>query len=317
MDTVAYAAINRDDAIREKSSSGAVFYELAKRVIENGGVVYGAKYDENWAVVHGHTNTLDGLNDFLGSKYVQSSVIDEYTDAEKNLKTGRFVLFSGTPCQIEGLKCFLRKEYEKLLTVDFVCHGVPSPAVWKSYFEEIANGREVKSISFRDKTEGWIHFSLRMDFIDGSQHRQTQQDNLYMRGFLQDIILRPSCYQCRFKTIERNSDITLADYWGVNKVIPDMFDDKGTSLILIHSEVGKNLWVNVQDGFRSCQIDIGEVVERNKNAVSSVAMSSKRADFYEKGTTDFDYLNILTKIPLRRKVARKAKNVVKKMMGRS
>lgn len=317
MNTVAYAAINRDNVIREKSSSGAVFYELAKRVIENGGIVCGAKYDEDWSVVHGHTDTLDGLNDFLGSKYVQSSVADEYKGAEKNLKAGRNVLFAGTPCQIEGLKCFLGKEYENLFTVDFICHGVPSPTVWTQYLDEVANGREVKSVSFRDKTEGWLHFSLRMDFNDGSQHRQTQQNDLYMKGFLQDIYLRPSCYQCRFKTIERNSDITLADYWGVNKVLPDMFDDKGTSLILIHSEAGKSLWKEVQDGFRSCQIDIGEVVERNKNAVSSVAMPSKRADFYGKGTIDFDYLYTLTKTPLKKKAIRKAKNVVKKMIGRS
>ena len=317
MNTVAYAAINKDDAIREKSSSGAVFYEFARRVIENGGVVYGARYDEDWSVVHGHTESMDGIDDFLGSKYVQSNVADEYKDAEKNLKAGRTVLFSGTPCQIEGLKYFLGKEYENLLTVDFICHGVPSPAVWKNYLNEVANGREVRSISFRDKTEGWLHFSLRMDFSDGSQHRQTQQEDLFMKGFLQDIYLRPSCYQCRFKTVERNSDITLADYWGVNKVLPDMFDDKGTSLILIHSEAGKSLWTDVRDGFRSCQIDVGDVEKRNKNVISSVAMPSKRADFYRKGTIDFDYLRDLTKIPLQKIVVRKAKNVVKKMIGKN
>ncbi len=316
MNTVAYAAINKNDKVREKSSSGAVFYELAKRTIENGGIVYGAKYDSNWSVVHGHADTIEGLFDFLGSKYVQSNVVDEYRDAEKNLDAGKAVLFSGTPCQIEGVKCFLGKDYENLFTVDFICHGVPSPAVWKNYLDKVADGREVKDVSFRDKTEGWLRFSLRIDFSDDTQHRQTQYDDLYMKGFLQDIYLRPSCYQCRFKTIERNSDITLADYWGINKALPEMFDDKGTSLILVHSVAGKNLWKDIQSRFQSCQIDMGEVISRNPNSVSSVALPRKRTEFYEAGCDDLDRLKILTKVSVYKKIIRKMKGVVKKLIGK-
>ncbi|MCC8015047.1 MAG: Coenzyme F420 hydrogenase/dehydrogenase, beta subunit C-terminal domain [Eubacterium sp.] len=314
MNTIAYAAVNKNDNIRERSSSGAVFYELAERIIKNGGIVYGAKFNENWSVVHGHTDSAEGLYDFLGSKYVQSSMADEYKDAERNLKAGRIVLFSGTPCQIEGLKYYLGKEYEKLLTVDFICHGVPSPFVWKKYLTEAAKGREVTSVSFRDKTEGWIHFSLRIDFKDGSRYRQTQQEDLFMKGFLQDIYLRPSCYQCRFKTIERNSDITLADYWGVNVVLPEMFDDKGTSVILIHSKCGEDIWKDVQSKFQFFQIDIGEVKEKNSNAVSSVFLPKNRADFYGKGAIDFDYLRSLTKTSLKKKIIVKAKNAVKRIL---
>ncbi len=314
MNTIAYAAINKNDNIRERSSSGAVFYEFAERIIKNGGVVYGARFDENWSVVHGHTDSVEGLYDFLGSKYVQSNMADEYREAEKNLKEGRIVLFSGTPCQIEGLKSYLGKEYEKLLTVDFICHGVPSPSVWKKYLAEVAKGREATAVSFRDKTEGWLHFSLKIDFKDGSQYRQTQYEDLYIKGFLQDIYLRPSCYQCRFKTIERNSDITLADYWGVNMVLPEMFDDKGTSVMLIHSKCGENIWKAVQNKFRFLQIDIEEVKEKNRNAVSSVFLPNNKADFYSKGVIDFDYLRNLTKTSLKKKFIVKAKNAVIKII---
>ncbi|MCD7894895.1 MAG: Coenzyme F420 hydrogenase/dehydrogenase, beta subunit C-terminal domain [Erysipelotrichaceae bacterium] len=250
MKTLAYAALNLNDDIRNKSSSGGIFYEIAKYVVLNDGVVYGARYDDHWLVVHDHTENIKDISSFLGSKYVQSNMNNQYEKIKIDLMSGRLVLFSGTPCQIRGLQCFLGKEYENLITVDFICHGVPSPKVWEKYINELSNGHNITKINFRDKSKGWQHFSLRIDFSDGNYYSKTQQEDLYMRGFLQDIYLRPSCYQCRFKGIERKSDLTLADYWGINNIYPELYDDKGTSLIFIHSKKGKNIFLKISNSLK-------------------------------------------------------------------
>ncbi len=303
MNTKAYAAINLNDEVRMKSSSGAVFYELARYVILNGGVVYGAKYDDGWSIIHGHADTIEGIQDFIGSKYAQSDLRDEYKNAENNLKKGHIVLFSGSPCQVEGLKCFLNKNYNNLITLDIICHGVPSPLVWQQYIQKISNGRNITAINFRDKTEGWLNYSLNIDFDDGSCYRITHQKDLYMRGFTQDIYIRPACYQCQFKSIERNSDITLADFWGVDQELPTMFDDKGTSLILIHSDVGDKLWGEVQNVFRYCEIGINDALKHNPSSVTSAEWTSKRDDFFSSEKDKFHVLEQITKEPLKKRLS--------------
>ena len=314
MKTTIYSAINKNTGIREKSSSGAVFCELARWVIEQGGVVFGAKFNNQWNVVHGHTETLGGISDFLGSKYVQSSMGNEFEKVQKYLKTDRYVLFSGTPCQIEGLKVFLGKSYEKLITVDFICHGVPSPSVWRKYIAEVSKGRKISSISFRDKTDGWLKFSLNVKFADGSNYRQNQLNDLFMKGFLQDIYLRPSCYECRFKGIERDSDITLADFWGVQEILPEMFDDKGTSLVLIHSNRGKIIWDSIKKGFNFCKVQPKDAIAHNQNAIISVSLTDKRSAFYQSG--NFKELNKLTKQPLRKWIKKKVKRWIKSVRNK-
>lgn len=162
-----YAAKNEDEAVRLQSSSGGIFTALAGKIIDNHGVVFGARFNEEWEVVHGYVETKEGLSVLRGSKYVQSRIGESYKQAEEFLKTGRFVLFSGTPCQIAGLKLFLKKEYANLFTVDFICHGVPSPKVWRKYLCKFTDnqctmqmGGGISDIQFRDKTYGWKKFSL-------------------------------------------------------------------------------------------------------------------------------------------------------------
>ena len=163
-----YAAKHADDEIRMKSSSGGIFTLLADQIIDKGGVVFGARFNENWEVVHDYTETKEGLAPFRGSKYVQSNIGNSYKQVEEFLKTGREVMFTGTPCQVAGLKKFLRIDYENLLTVDFVCHGVPSPMVWRKYLaEEIVrqgNNPVVTGVNFRDKSTGWKKFSFVLNF---------------------------------------------------------------------------------------------------------------------------------------------------------
>lgn len=256
-----YAAKNKDEEIRRQSSSGGIFTLLAEQVIDEGGVVFGARFNENWEVVHSYTETKEGLAAFRGSKYVQSRIGDNYKKAEEFLKSGRKVLFSGTPCQIAGLNLYLRKEYENLLTVDFICHGVPSPGVWREYLkEEIArqcDGKNsvlshpiekekirVKGISFRDKKLGWKKYSfvLTLSVPDGHGVENTVlpseplNKNLFLRGFLADLYLRPSCYACPAKCLKSGSDVTIGDFWGIEKVMPEMDDDKGVSVVMMNRD---------------------------------------------------------------------------------
>lgn len=258
-----YAVKHKDDKIRLSSSSGGAFTALAESVIDEDGVVFGAKFDEDWSVFHDYTDTKEGLAAFRGSKYVQSRVGDSFKKAEYFLKAGRKVLFSGTPCQIAGLKRFLRKEYDNLLTVDFICHGVPSPGVWREYLKEETarqcggknsvlshpNIKErdarIESISFRDKRLGWkkYSFALTLSVPNGHGAKNTVllseplNKNIFLRGFLTNLYLRPSCHACPAKSFKSGSDITISDFWGGQSIIPEWNDDKGISVMFLHKEI--------------------------------------------------------------------------------
>lgn len=271
-----YAAKNKNEKIRHQSSSGGIFTLLAEKVINEDGVVFGAQFDKDWNVIHAWTDTIEGIAAFRGSKYVQSTIGDTYREAREFLKQGRKVLFSGTPCQIAGLKKYLCKDYDNLLTVDVVCHGVPSPLVWRTYLEETRKQIRAKSgvgknsvsssidelpvitgISFRDKTNGWkkYGFSLRYAASEAAENTvsaplykeekemlQPFTENVFMQGFLANLYLRPSCYTCATRSGKSGSDISIADFWGVQNYYPKFDDDKGTGLILINSEKGKEVY---------------------------------------------------------------------------
>lgn len=310
---IAVAANNKNDKIRQISSSGAVFYELAGYVIKNHGIVCGARYDENWNVVHGYADTMERVMAFIGSKYVQSSVGNLFKKVKEFLDEKRLVLFSGTPCQIEGLKMFLQKDYENLITVDLVCHGVPSPKVWQEYIDLRSDGRPVTSVNFRDKTEGWVRFSLRMKLEGGKEYRKNQFEDLYMKGFLQDIYLRPSCYNCYFKGIQRKSDITLADLWKCQSIAPDLFDDKGTSLILIQSQNGMEIWNDIKKNFVYKKLTLDDAKLSNPNMTESVSKNVKREKYYS-GNKSFEELEKITyvrKPSFVRRIFRKMKKSAK------
>ncbi|MDD6357403.1 MAG: Coenzyme F420 hydrogenase/dehydrogenase, beta subunit C-terminal domain [Bacteroidales bacterium] len=250
--TKAYAAINKDEAVRMRSSSGGMFHALAKWTIEQGGVVFGARFNENWEVVHDFTETIDGIEPFMRSKYVQSRIGDTFKQAEAFLKEGRQVLFVGTPCQIGGLKAYLHKEYDKLLAVDFICHGVPSPGVWNIYIQEYFKNDELISFNFRDKSEGWISYQCIIESKTKSKtERKKLLQNDYFRGFRKEVYLRQSCYECNFRTYHRISDFTIADFWGVDQKCPSMYDNKGTSIVFIHTQQAQGVFQNLSDGLQT------------------------------------------------------------------
>lgn len=255
-----YAAKHKDEQIRLASSSGGIFTLLAERIIDEDGVVFGARFNNNWNVIHDYAETKEGLAAFRGSKYVQSYMGDCYLKAKSFLDQGRKVMFTGTPCQIVGLKNFLRKDYDNLLAVDVVCHGVPSPKVWRIYLNEIARKggknsvlfqpisekQEIKSINFRSKSTGWKKYSFALTLSGATADREKNTvllssiftENPYMNAFLSNLNLRPSCYACPTKSGKSGSDITIADFWGIEEVLPEFDDDKGISLILPYTEKG-------------------------------------------------------------------------------
>lgn len=252
-----YAAKNFDTNIRFNSSSGGIFSLLAENIIDDNGVVFGAKFNSRWEVVHDYTDTKENLALFRGSKYVQSYLGNSFKQVEEFLKTGRKVLFTGTPCQVAGLKKYLRRDYPNLITVDFVCHGVPSPKIWKMYLkEEICRHYKdqesniilesddislVESINFRNKSHGWKNFHILLRFCKKnkgeSHHVEVSQcfaDNPYMQAFLNNLSLRHSCYNCPAKSGKSGSDFTIGDLWGSSHICPQFDDDKGISLVFVN-----------------------------------------------------------------------------------
>lgn len=297
-----YAAKNNNEEIRMQSSSGGIFTLLAEKVIQESGVVFGVRFDENWEVKHDYTETIEGLAAFRGSKYVQSRIEDNYQKAEQFLKQGRKVLFSGTPCQIAGLKRFLRKEYSNLLTVDFICHGVPSPGVWRQYLKETVarmcdknsvstapiskENAHIESISFRDKRSGWKKFSfaLTLSATDRSGVKNTVSlnevfpENTFMKGFLANLYLRPSCYACVAKCGKSGSDITIADLWGIQYILPKYDDDKGVSSVLINDEKVLKKLEELSLSYQMLSLE--NILKYNPVLLHSVPLQKKRYLFY-------------------------------------
>lgn len=269
------AAKGKRNDIVMKSSSAGIFYLLAERTINNGGVVFGARFNDSWDVVNSWTESIDGTTPFMGSKYVQSNIGNSYKQAEQFLKEGREVLFTGTPCQVSGLRHFLCKEYANLICIDVICHGTPSPGVWREYLKYLISpkGRKntvsspiysplsegdalvVKGISFRDKRLGWKKYSFVLlssqsmsrseeNTVSSSYKTTVQQKhyfNLYMKAFLNNLTLRYSCFACPARGGRSGSDVLLGDYWGISRYYPDFYDKNGVSMALAYSEKGLKL----------------------------------------------------------------------------
>lgn len=279
---IAYACINRDDNVRQQSSSGGVFSLIAENILGNKGIVFGTGFDTDFNVEHSWVDDIDDLSRFRGSKYVQSNIGDTYKEVRGFLKQGRQVLFTGTPCQVAGLKSYLGKDYESLICADIICHGVPSPRVWQCYKEQLEEMHHAKAerIAFRHKHYGWKLFSVSFSFDNGTEYGQPLTEDVFMQGFLRNLYLRPSCYACSFKTLNRLSDITLADFWGIQNVLPELDDDLGTSLVLVNTEKGKAMLAGLADRIICEKVDVNTAVLYNPLAIKSVAMNPKREAFF-------------------------------------
>lgn len=315
----AYACKNKNNEIRMESSSGGIFTLISNFILELDGVVFGACFDDKYNVVHSYADKKEGIDKFRGSKYVQSSIGDTYKKAKEFLDADRYVLFTGTPCQIEGLKAYLNKDYEKLYTQDIICHGVPSPKVWRKYIEELneKNDGIPEKVNFRKKDNtGWklSQFSIKYTNVE---YEETHKKDEYMQLFLKNVILRDSCYDCKFKKKNRLSDITLADFWGIENIKQDMDDDKGTSLIIVNSEKGKELINKIEDEIEKEKVDFENAIKYNPSMTKSVKMPKERKEFFE----NLENKNInelarkyIPKPSIIKRILRKLKEIAKKII---
>ena len=338
------AVKNRDEAERMASSSGGVFVALSREVLGRGGVVFGAVFDADWEVVHTHAETLEGLKAMMGSKYVQGRIGNSYREAEAFLKEGREVLFTGSPCQIAGLHSFLRKDYPNLLSVDFLCHGVPSPGVWRRYLGEAfgtvaarraAAGKNtvlsqslnslpvLTGIEFRDKKPfGWKKFSF---VVRGRSAAKADKnsvllsvrhyENAYMLGFLSDIYLRPSCYGCKCKNGVSHSDLTIADYWGIDRLMPDFDDDKGVGLVLVNTDKGKEVFLRLDMMVRKSSLE--DARRFNGGFNESLHVHPRRETFFMllvKGCTVAQAVEVCRRVSLCKRCSRALKRVVRNVV---
>lgn len=246
-DNLYFGAQAMDETVRYSGSSGGVFSAMAQFVLRQGGVVYGAGYNEHMEVVHREAGTLEQLEGIKRTKYVQSNMEGVYTRIKQRLEAGQWALFCGTPCQAQSLKLYLNQDYERLIIADLICYGVPSPGIWKEYVKylEQEHGGKMTDFSFRDKRNR-DNGHMRSYVIDGVEYTGSLYEDIYCRMYFRNYILRPACHTCEFCTTERSSDITIGDFWGIEKVKPEVDDGMGTSLVILHTDKGKKLWNQIK-----------------------------------------------------------------------
>ncbi len=315
--TETYISYTKNENDKKNSSSGGMFYSIAKYVIKQKGVVFGVAYDENIKAYHDYTEKIEGLKKFRGSKYVRSDLKNTYQEAETFLNDNRLVLFTGTPCQCMGLKKYLKKTYSNLLTCEIVCHANPSPKVFEYYKQNIEKqtGKKIKTVWFRSKENGWRNQTPIIEYEDGSK----EEENSYFNAFVNEMINRPSCYSCKFASTKRYSDFTIADMWGIENIDSSIInDDTGISLLNVNTEKAKEILEELDELFlKKVDTELAFSYNHHKN----VSEHRNREKFFSgisngaiNGNNIIKYMNKYTKIPLHRKVLSKIKRIVKRII---
>lgn len=281
-----FAAYHKDEAIRMASSSGGVFSAFASWMLKKGGCVCAAAYDENFRGVH-HViiHKEEEIAQLRTSKYTQSRMEDCFVQIRTLLQKGKDILFVGTPCQTAGLHLFLKKAYPGLLTMDILCHGVPSPSVFRDYMDvlEQEQGDRIIHYNFRDKKWSWFHFNTKAVFSSGRIYRGTWEEDVFMRGFLRDYFLRKSCYSCRYSTYERHSDLTVSDFWGYSEKDGGFRnEDKGISMCMCNTLTGYEAFQNIENQIIWC-------ARPRKMSLINGAFSKKAATLEEREQFLSDY----------------------------
>lgn len=309
-----YAAWSKNEDIRFNSTTGGAFSEIAKVILGEGGLVAGAQYREDLLVEHVAIGDLDGLKRIRQSKYIQSEPGDIYLTIREKLDEGFPIAYCGAPCQVSALDAFLGKDYENLLRIDFICRGMNSPKAYLAWIKEIEEqeGKKVKKIWFKYKKGGWKTSPrrTRLDFTDGSYIVKEGRENLFQHGYLtSNLYIRPSCGNCSYKGLPRQGDITLADFWDVDKTLDD---DKGTSMVMINSERGKEYFEKAQNNLHWSKRTLDEVYEGNVCFNDSVIIPTKAEDFL-KSLDNMRFsvaLKKYTYVPLYRRIGRKIKRTI-------
>lgn len=259
---LAYAVKHKNMDIRLASRSGGIFTAVTDYILEQNGIIYGCALDDEFMALHKRADSQVGRNEFRESKYIQSRMGNVFECVKKDLQESKYVLFSGTSCQTEGLRKFLEVslcDTSKLLLVDILCHGVPSPKVWKDYLEYINRKHpgKIESVKFRNKQKyGWGDHveTIRIDGVD-------YDSKTFTRLFFDHNILRPSCYQCPFKNVNHKADITIGDCWGIDENMPDFTDNRGVSLVLLNTKKGEKVFDAVSNQIESRKCDINDYLQ--------------------------------------------------------
>lgn len=285
-DSIQQSFVSRinDKEVLMNSSSGGAFTALSRFAINNGYTVYGGAYNECFDVVHDSAKTNEEAVKFRGSKYVQSYMGDTFKNIKKQLDKGDKVLFSGTPCQCAGLVSYLRKPYDNLVTVDFVCHAVPSPKVWKLYRDYLTKKYKsnIKSVNFRSKIYGYHCSSIKIDMENGKSQKMGLNTDMFLKSFFFNVSCRPSCYDCHFKTVDRMCDITVFDCWNITRFVPNKKDDdKGYSAVITHSEKGAKFFKQASTCLEVFDADLDTLIKHDgKYAVKSIDYTPKREEYF-------------------------------------
>ena len=285
--SMAYVMRTRNEQILNSSSSGGLFSGIASYVLQNKGTLVGVIFDDSFQVQHIVSAEEKEVFKMRGSKYVQSELNDTFSIIQSMLNQDELLCFVGTPCQVEGLKRFLGKEYKTLICIDFVCHGVASPLVWKKYVEELEILHQSKLVeySFRSKHKGHHNFGTYAKFENGDVYLKDdlsdEKDFMHM-AYFNEVCSRPSCHACKFKTVERCSDLTIFDCWSVDKLTDMEDDDKGFSTVLVHTSKGEKIIENIQKEYIFQEVDLNKVIELDGgNAIFSMIPNEKRKEFFE------------------------------------
>lgn len=285
---VVYAAFTKNKVTRKNSSSGGIFMELAKSVLEQKGIVVASRLsDDCKAVFFDSCETVDELKKFQGSKYVQSQPGLIFRQVKEKLTAGRKVLFVGVPCQVDGLKKYLNKKYDNLLTVDIICHGAPSPKLWRDYCSHLENvyGAKVVDVSYRYKKPNWTRFSLKADFDNGKSYVKSKFDDPYLISFLKEISMRESCHSCEYTSTHRTGDITLADFWGYHSYDFKMRNtERGISLVLINTKKGEESFDNIKREIEFQKRTIKEAIGGNRSLKEPWKKNPMSEDFWNEYT---------------------------------
>lgn len=300
-----YVCRSKDPGTVAASTSGGMFTPISRFVIEQGGVIFGVGFGKDWSVRHKMAESLDEAGEFRGSKYVQSHLGNTFQKVKKNLEEGRTVCFSGTPCQVAGLKAYLKKDYENLITVDVVCHGTPSPKLWKKYadYQQKKNRSGLKSVNFRAKTYGYHSGSMELQFENGKKYKGSARTDYMLKSFFKEISSRPSCYQCAFKTVSRPSDLTLFDAWHVSALAPGLKDDdRGYTNVLVHTEKGKKLLETIQGELELYPADAERMIELDGIMVKNSAKPHPKRNAFMKDLNSLPVSVLVQKyLPVSRK----------------
>lgn len=284
-----YAVQHKNEGVRAASRSGGIFTAVSDCILDKDGVIYGCVLADDFTAIHVRADSMDGRDRMRGSKYIQSRMIDIYNDVKKDLLDERRVLFSGTSCQIAGLKSFLGKGYSNLLCMDIVCHGVPSPAVWRKYLEwqEKKTHGKIAAVDFRNKKDfGWRDHKEKLSIDNGRVVNST----VFTSIFYSHLALRPCCYECPYKSIMHPGDITIADYWGIEKAAPEFDDNKGVSLVLVNNDMGEKVFETVKNVVRWKRTRIEDSMQPPLKA--PYPMPVNRDEFWDDFLNrDFEYIS--------------------------